>query len=992
MKIIKLVFIFCFIFCTVNSNKIFGTHASGLDLTYTCSPGGNILVGNGNVVITITTGTFGYEQSWDITDSNGNIVGQGGQGGVYASNDSYTIVLCLPAGSYTFNAYDTFGDGWNGGTYSVVSNNINLTSQGNNFITGTLFTENMNVSNVPCDDIYQLQGAGYNVKLRFYRDCDGITAPLSMTLNYESASLGLFGSITLNNTSDTICTPICVGYLTTCHTPPGTYPGIEEWIYEGLLQLPAEADDWVLSTTECCRNNAITNIQNPGGDNIYVEALLNNTPAVGCNNSPQFATRPISFICENQYYCYSNGATDPDGDNLVFTLIDPMTGPPPATVLYNIGPPPLSGQQPFTPVGSTTFNNANGNICTTPGGQQVTVVAVKVEEYRNGILIGSVIRDIQVNVQPCTGNNIPELSGYDGNPINLVNTDTAFCPGEPITLNIVGSDPNLGDLLTMNLINPIPGTNFSVNGNGTANPIGTFTWNTTQNDTSSAPYCFTLQLSDDACPLFSQFTASYCIEITPNIAALQNMPDMCITDAPIQLNSGVPSGGTYSGNGVNNGVFDPSIAGTGTHTITYDYSNNLGCAGTATNTITVEQDPDPGTGISWTGCDNAAQIDLFSQLSGSPDLNGTWTDANGNVINNIYYPSSLISQTITYTVTGISCPNETAQIPITINQMPTAYAGPDTLICGDFTTLYPLTSIGDGAWSTNDNNLIIEDPNNPYSSVNTPDYGIYNLTWTENNNNCINSDDVTIEFIEPPFNLQVTPPLTYLCPNESQVLFVEGDFQTYQWYFNNNPIVGANSQIYNASIEGDYYVEVSNSICIATSPIATINIISSLDASILTFIDSIICPVDPPIQLEVVTPGGKWYGQGVNQNGLFTPSSVSVGQHWLTYVLDYNCLEQDSIMIELGCEVTLFVPNTFTPNNDEHNELFNIYGENIIDFELYIYSRWGELIFYSNDISNTWNGKMNDEYCQTGSYTYYIKIFGKDSQVLRRTGHINILR
>ena len=123
------------------------------------------------------------------------------------------------------------------------------------------------------------------------------------------------------------------------------------------------------------------------------------------------------------------------------------------------------------------------------------------------------------------------------------------------------------------------------------------------------------------------------------------------------------------------------------------------------------------------------------------------------VINNIYYPSSLISQTITYTVTGISCPNETAQIPITINQMPTADAGPDTLICGEFTTLYPLTSIGDGTWSTNDNNLIIEDPNNPYSSVNTTDYGIYNLTWTENNNNCINSDDITIEFIEPPFKL-----------------------------------------------------------------------------------------------------------------------------------------------------------------------------------------------------------------------------------------------
>ena len=985
MRFLYSIFIFIFIL----SNNVLGTHASGLDLTYTCTPGGNVLVGNGNVVVTITTGTFGYEQSWDITDSNGNIVGQGGQGGIYANNDSYTIVLCLPAGTYTFNAYDTFGDGWNGGTYSVLSNNTTITAQGNNFLAGSFQTENINIANIPCDDIYVFQGAGYNVKLRFYRDCDGISAPLSMILNYESASLGLNGSLSLSNVSDTICTPICLGYQTTC--TGGTYPGIEEWIYEGFLQLPAESDDWILSASECCRNNAITNIQNPGGDNIYVEALLNNTQAVGCNNSPQFSTRPISFICENQYYCYSNGATDPEGDNLVFTLIDPMTGAGGLTVLYNAGPPALSGQQPFTPVGSTTFNNANGNICTTPGGQQVTVVAVKVEEFRNGVLIGSVIRDIQINVQPCVGNNIPELSGYDGNPINLVNTDTAFCPGEPITLNISGSDSDLGDLLTMNIVNPIPGSNFSVNGNGTDNPVGTFTWNTTQNDTSSAPYCFTLQLNDDACPLFSQFTASYCIEITPNVADLQNMPDVCITEAPFQLNSGIPAGGTYSGNGVNNNIFDPSSAGIGTHTITYNYSNNLGCAGTATNTITVEQDPNPGNGIAWTGCDNATEINLFEQLNGSPDLNGVWTDANGNVINKIYYPSSLISQDITYTVTGLSCPDETTVVPITINQMPTAYAGEDTLICGSFTSLSPLTSIGNGIWSTNNSDVIINEPNNPYSTISVSNYGLYNLTWTEDNNNCVSSDEINIEFIEPPFNLQITPPLSYICPNESQVLFIEGDFENYQWYLNGNPIVGANSQIYNSYNEGDYYVEVSNNICVATSPISTVNVINALDASILTNIDSIICPVDPPIQLEVVTQGGKWYGQGVNQNGLFTPSSAGVGQHWITYVLD-NCEETDSMMIELGCEVTLFVPNTFTPNNDEHNDLFNIYGENIVDFELYVYSRWGELIFYSNDINNTWNGKINNKYYQTGTYTYYIKIFGKDSQFLRRTGHINVLR
>ena len=67
MRFYYLIIIFFLLF----TNNAFGTHASGLDLTYTCDPGGQVLVGNGNVVITITTGTFGYEQSWDITDASG---------------------------------------------------------------------------------------------------------------------------------------------------------------------------------------------------------------------------------------------------------------------------------------------------------------------------------------------------------------------------------------------------------------------------------------------------------------------------------------------------------------------------------------------------------------------------------------------------------------------------------------------------------------------------------------------------------------------------------------------------------------------------------------------------------------------------------------------------------------------------------------------------------------------------------------------------------
>ena len=85
----------------------------------------------------------------------------------------------------------------------------------------------------------------------------------------------------------------------------GTFPGIEEWVYEGVITLPLQCDDWIISTDECCRNNAITNINNPGAENIYVETLINNTAGVGCNNSPEFTNPPVSFICANQLYCYN---------------------------------------------------------------------------------------------------------------------------------------------------------------------------------------------------------------------------------------------------------------------------------------------------------------------------------------------------------------------------------------------------------------------------------------------------------------------------------------------------------------------------------------------------------------------------------------------------------------------------------------------------------------------------------------------------------------
>ncbi len=65
--------------------------------------------------------------------------------------------------------------------------------------------------------------------------------------------------------------------------------------------------------------------------------------------------------------------------------------------------------------------------------------------------------------------------------------------------------------------------------------------------------------------------------------------DVCVNWSPFELTGGFPEGGTYSGTGVTNGVFfDPALAGEGTHTITYSYTNEFGCSATSSQDIVVD--------------------------------------------------------------------------------------------------------------------------------------------------------------------------------------------------------------------------------------------------------------------------------------------------------------------------------------------------------------------------------------------------------------------
>ena len=269
-------------------------------------------------------------------------------------------------------------------------------------------SKTMNASHVQGGNITYtcLGGNQFEVTLALYRDCAGVAAPTSVSINRRSITCGINANFVLNRIPGTgiEVTPICPTTITQCSG--GTLPGVQEYIYKGIVTLPP-CSDWVLSYSLCCRNASIGTISAPSSQNMYIEATLNNL-AFPCNDSPTFTNRPVPFVCVGQPYCFNNGSVDPDGDSLSYTLI-----PPRHTAAVNVTYlPGFSATQPLTSSPPCTFNPLTGDMCVTPTLIQVSVFTVLVKEWRGGILVGSVMRDIQIRTIACSNNN-PFLNGIN---------------------------------------------------------------------------------------------------------------------------------------------------------------------------------------------------------------------------------------------------------------------------------------------------------------------------------------------------------------------------------------------------------------------------------------------------------------------------------------------------------------------------------------------------------------------------------------------------
>jgi gliding motility-associated-like protein len=344
------------------------------------------------------------------------------------------------------------------------------------------------------------------------------------------------------------------------------------------VTLPANCPDWVFSYSLCCRNGAITNITTPDGDDMYIFARLNNS-VVTCNSSPTFSNKPVPFACLNQDYCFSHGASDPDGDSLVYSLITPYQSAG-SRVQYLTG---FDSAQALSSAPAILFNTATGEICMHPTSLEVTVMAVLVKEYRNGVLIGAVERDLEITVTTC-GNDLPDISGMDG---TTSRTDT-ICANAPYCFTVTSSDIDSSQNTFIRWDSTISAATFIVD---TAyRSSAQFCWTPRDADISSIPHCFTITVEDDNCPYLGYQVYSYCLTVEGIRAhAGADLITVCNTNA-VLLASATGGSGSYTYQW-NTGQSGNSIsASAGQYIVT---AND----GLCTNTDTVQVFPGPGVPV-----------------------------------------------------------------------------------------------------------------------------------------------------------------------------------------------------------------------------------------------------------------------------------------------------------------------------------------------------------------------------------------------------------
>ena len=396
---------------------------------------------------------------------------------------------------------------------------------------------------------------------------------------------------------------------------------------------------------------------------------------------------------------------------------------------------------------------------------------------------------------------------------------------------------------------------------------------------------------------------SIVVNAKPNVTLSATGP-FCSGSTPAMLTNGSPTGGTYSGPGVTGNMFDPSVAGVGTHSLKYVFTDTAGCKDSATTSVNVSV----GTTASLNPFSSVCADTTFTLSGGSP-AGGTYsgTGVSGGVFNANVAGSGV--HTIIYTTTS-SCGTSSATRSIAVDSVPTVSVTKSVQDCEGTTFQFNATGAANYAWSpaTGLSNATIGNPSLAIISSLT-----YNLT-SSYNNGCSTKDTIVVTALNTPV-VTANSDLA-LCIGDTFQLSASGA-TNFTW----SPTTGLN----NSSIANPLGAVATSITYIVTGKDTgkcfgtdTVNVDVKPKSVVTHNTISDVCISSGPLTLAGGTPsGGAYSGPGVS-GGVFNPSAAGLGVHSITYSANEagKCVANATVTITVLQSPTVVwnMPNTICEN------------------------------------------------------------------------------
>lgn len=693
--------------------------------------------------------------------------------------------------------------------------------------------------------------------------------------------------------------------------------------------------------------------------------------------------RDISFlsICDN-IYAYVLNANSSDIVKLDFG--NDITSTPAGTSLGNIGnfsfPHSFStffssggNIYSFVPnVNNSTFTRIKFAACQAiPGSNQQNPGPIIYDSA--GVYTISLLVDVGLPTQTSFCKQIVvQDCGCDTFKINAGN-DTSICYGASVQLQATGAA-----LYNWN-------ASVALNDTTIANPIA--------NPLTTSQFIVRGYRSDSTC--FDKDTVKVTVFSLP-VFSVNNDTTIC-NGSNLQLTASGANNYHYhwtppdylSDTSISNPVFNPidSIK----YYVTATDSNN--CQSKDSIQINVVAQPSVSTINDSSIC---AGDTIALQTTATNATVYTWSPSSGLNETSILSPQANPATSTKYIIAASNnvCVVKDSVL-ITVNKLPNTFAGEDTTTCGTGTAQLQASGAIIYKWQPAIN---LSDPNisDPIASPDTTT--TYYVLGTDNNG-CKKTDSVIVTKVpDPVFTIKASDSL--ICTNQVVTLLAAGG-DSYVWSPSesvSNP--SSASTTANPSAKTTFTVDIDNSVCKVSKTLSTTVDIKPSPTVTITKSNDIDCS---NLQAQLNATGGNNYrwqpDSNITNANISNPIVDPLSDTWykVTVTSSNKCKTEDSILVRSSLSTTtgnFYVPNAFTPNGDGVNDCFGVhFWAPTTYFEISIYNRWGQMVYYSRNMSDCWDGTINGKKQASGTYVYMIKAASICSQgQIFRKGTVVLIR